>query len=234
MPGRKDALCAAAEAVLAVEATARSSGSTDTVATTGVCRVHPGAINSIPDRVTLEIDVRDIDPGRRDPCPSGNSASAIEAIGRRRGRSKAGIECLNSDPPASTAGIVVEAIEAACGELGLKSLPIDQPRLSRFALHGPDRAHRNDLHPLQGWNQPPAGRIIASPRRSPGASKCWRWHWPAVADGRSHVHNDASSRPLKCSGDRCRGVRRWRRRPRWRSPGQMASDRRGCDACWAW
>ena len=42
------------------------SGSPDTVATTGVCRVHPGAINSIPDRVTLEIDVRDIDLARRD------------------------------------------------------------------------------------------------------------------------------------------------------------------------
>ena len=40
-----------------------------TVATTGVCRVHPGAINSIPDRVTLEIDVRDIDLATARPCP---------------------------------------------------------------------------------------------------------------------------------------------------------------------
>ena len=61
MPGRSDALCAAAEAVLAVEAAAWSVGGPDSVATTGVCRVHPGAINSIPDRVTLEIDIRDID-----------------------------------------------------------------------------------------------------------------------------------------------------------------------------
>ena len=66
MSGRRDALCAAAEAVLAVESSARSSGSPDTVATTGVCRVHPGAINSIADRVTIEIDVRDIDLTRRD------------------------------------------------------------------------------------------------------------------------------------------------------------------------
>src|SRR2546427_337250 len=60
MPERRDALCAAAEIVLAVEAAARATGSADTVATTGVCRVHPGAINSIPSAVTLEIDVRDI------------------------------------------------------------------------------------------------------------------------------------------------------------------------------
>ena len=51
----------------------------DTVATTGVCQVHPGAINSIPSQVTLEIDIRDTDlrpprPGRR-----ARSAAAIDA-----------------------------------------------------------------------------------------------------------------------------------------------------------
>ncbi len=122
MPWRKDALCAAAEAVLAVEAIARASGSTDTVATTGVCRVHPGAINSIPDRVVLEIDVRDIDPGRRDSVLTAIQ-QAVVAIGRRR-ELKAGIDCLSSDPPAQTAGAVALAIEAACGELGVKSLPV--------------------------------------------------------------------------------------------------------------
>ena len=34
------------------------------------------------------------------------------------------VECLNADPPARTSGIVVEAIRAACGELGLQSLPM--------------------------------------------------------------------------------------------------------------
>src|SRR5207245_3860846 len=48
MPDRKDALCAAAEVVLAVESAAKATGRPDTVATTGVCRVHPGAVNSIP------------------------------------------------------------------------------------------------------------------------------------------------------------------------------------------
>src|SRR5206468_8231153 len=66
MRDRKDALCAAAEMVLAVEAAAKATGSPDTVATTGICRVHPGASNSIPSAVTLEIDVRDIELERRD------------------------------------------------------------------------------------------------------------------------------------------------------------------------
>jgi len=122
MRQRKDALCAAAEAVLAVENIAGSSGSPDTVATTGVCRVHPGAINSIPDRVVVEIDVRDIELSRRDIVLAAIE-SAIVAIARRRGL-RARIECLNSDPPAYAANAVVEAIRSACGELNLKSLPL--------------------------------------------------------------------------------------------------------------
>ena len=39
MPGRRDALCAASELILAIEHLARSSGSVDTVATVGTCEV---------------------------------------------------------------------------------------------------------------------------------------------------------------------------------------------------
>src|SRR6266852_4809343 len=66
MPDRKDALCAAAELILAIESAARSSGAPDTVATVGVCEVFPGAVNSIPSRVHLTLDIRDIDRARRD------------------------------------------------------------------------------------------------------------------------------------------------------------------------
>jgi ureidoglycolate amidohydrolase len=122
MPGRRDALCAAAEAVLAVESSAISSGSPDTVATTGICRVHPGAINSIPDRVTLEVDVRDIDRARRDGLLE-TIRRAIESIAARR-HVAASVECLNSDPPVRTSGVVIEAIRASCIELGVESLPM--------------------------------------------------------------------------------------------------------------
>ena len=53
MPERHDALCGAAELIVKIEALAQGSGSTDTVATVGICEVHPGAINSIPSRVRL-------------------------------------------------------------------------------------------------------------------------------------------------------------------------------------
>src|SRR5205085_6580449 len=41
MPNRHDALCAAAEIVLAVEAATKATGAIDTVGTTGVCDVFP-------------------------------------------------------------------------------------------------------------------------------------------------------------------------------------------------
>src|SRR6202049_1517116 len=66
MPDRRDALCAAAELILAVENAARTSGAIDTVATVGICEVFPGAVNSIPSRVRLSADIRDTDLERRD------------------------------------------------------------------------------------------------------------------------------------------------------------------------
>ena len=100
---------------------ASSSGSPDTVATTGVCRVHPGAINSIPDRVTLEIDVRDIDLGRRDRRP-GRPSGKRSNRSPRGGRSRRWSNVSTPTRPPSTSGVVVEAIGAACGELGIKGL----------------------------------------------------------------------------------------------------------------
>lgn len=122
MRDRKDALCAAAEGVLAVESIARDRGGKDTVATTGVCRVHPGAMNSIPDRVVLEVDIRDIELCRRDSVLAAIQ-EAVASTGLRR-NVKPAVECLNSDPPAHSAGVVIEAIESACEKLHLKSLPL--------------------------------------------------------------------------------------------------------------
>jgi N-carbamoyl-L-amino-acid hydrolase len=117
MPDRHDALCAAAEIVLAVESAAKATGSPDTVATTGVCRVHPGAINSVPSKVNLEIDIRDIRLEPRDQVVAA-VCKAVDEVSRKRGV-KGTIELLNADPPATMADSVVTAAEAACKELGL-------------------------------------------------------------------------------------------------------------------
>jgi ureidoglycolate amidohydrolase len=76
MPDRKGALCAAGESILAIENAACISGAIDTVATVGICDVFPGAVNGIPGRVHLSVDVRDTDLQRRD-----NVVNAIDTAG---------------------------------------------------------------------------------------------------------------------------------------------------------
>ncbi len=117
MPGRRDALLAAAEIALAVERAALSTGSPNTVATTGVLRVEPGAVNSIPSAASLEIDVRDIADGPRDAALSAIRKSVAEICERRIIAYT--IDMLNADPPAACAPGVVEVIVRSCGELGL-------------------------------------------------------------------------------------------------------------------
>lgn len=112
MPDRHDAFLAAAEIALAIEASAKASGGVDTVATTGVCDVFPGAVNSIASRVRLEVDVRDIDLARRDTVLR-KTAEAARAIAARRGVTVRS-ETINADAPAQCAGNVVDAIETAC------------------------------------------------------------------------------------------------------------------------
>jgi N-carbamoyl-L-amino-acid hydrolase len=109
MPGRKDALAAAAELILALEAAAKSTGAIDTVATVGVCDVFPGAVNSIPSRVRLETDVRDIDSARRDRVLDALYA-ACRDVEQRRGVAIT-TEVVNADPPATCDATILAALE---------------------------------------------------------------------------------------------------------------------------
>jgi ureidoglycolate amidohydrolase len=120
MPGRRDALLAASEIALAVERAALETGATDTVGTTGICEVHPGAINSIPSKVKLGIDIRDIDGSRRDLVVN-HVLEAIQSTCERR-QVQYRIEMLNSDPPATCDSRLLEAIRAACDELEVARL----------------------------------------------------------------------------------------------------------------
>lgn len=109
MPGRRDALAAAAELILVLEAAAKSSGAIDTVATVGVCDVFPGAVNSIPSRVRLETDVRDIDGVRRDRLLDAFYA-ACRDVEQRRGVVVT-TEVVNADPPATCDDAILAALE---------------------------------------------------------------------------------------------------------------------------
>ena len=112
MPDRRDALCAAAEIVLAVEAAAKSTGVADSVATTGVCDVFPSAVNSIPSRVQLQIDIRDIDEQRREQMRTAIEEVVHEVAKRRRVKTR--IEVINADAPGQCDPKIVETVARAC------------------------------------------------------------------------------------------------------------------------
>ena len=122
MPDRRDALCAAAELILAIENAARTSGAIDTVATVGICEVFPGAVNSIPSRVRLSADIRDTDLRRRDGVIQAME-NAYKSISATR-QVAIHTEMLNADAPAECAPVVVEALSQACRKQEQKFLPM--------------------------------------------------------------------------------------------------------------
>lgn len=122
MPDRRDALCAAAEMILAIECAARSSGAVDTVATVGICDVFPGAVNSIPSRVRFSVDIRDTDLQRRDGVMRAIE-TACESISAQRQVSITS-ELLNADAPADCDPEIIKALSQSCHKHGLNFLPM--------------------------------------------------------------------------------------------------------------
>jgi N-carbamoyl-L-amino-acid hydrolase len=122
MLGRRDALCAAAELILAIENAARNSGAADTVATVGICEVFPGAVNSIPSRVHLSVDVRDTNLERRDSVMRTIAGAGEATAGKRQVEIRA--EVLNADAPAQCAPAIVEALSASSKKHQLKFVPM--------------------------------------------------------------------------------------------------------------
>ena len=116
MPDRRDALCAAAELVLSVERSALAVETIDTVATVGTCGVYPGAVNSVPSRVGLELDLRDTDPGRRERVMDAIRVG-VQEIEKRRGVTI--FETLvNADVPASCDADIVQTIATEATNIG--------------------------------------------------------------------------------------------------------------------
>ena len=117
MSERHDPLVAAAEVVQAVDRLARASDSPDTVGTVGLLTLEPGAVNSIPRRVRMDIDIRDVDRDRRDAVlaavrETARAAAAFRGVAHED-------EILNADGPAASDPRVLAAVEEACEEAGL-------------------------------------------------------------------------------------------------------------------
>jgi len=120
MPVRHDAMLAGAEIALAVERAAKASGSPDTVGTVGVFRIEPGAVNSVPFRAYLEIDLRDARMDTRSKALAEIRSAAAEVCAARGVRME--FEEINADPPADGDQETVAIAEQVCAELGLRSL----------------------------------------------------------------------------------------------------------------
>jgi N-carbamoyl-L-amino-acid hydrolase len=131
MPDRRDALCAASELILSVErhtlqankaAKANGESGVDSVATVGTVAIHPGAVNSVPSRVTLMLDIRDTDVARRDRTMAA-LRSDIADIQSRRGVTITE-EQINADIPATSDPRILHALESACQQVGASYKPM--------------------------------------------------------------------------------------------------------------
>ena len=117
MPDRKDAFCAAAEIVLAVEERALATGSIDTCGTVGKCQIYPGAVNSIPSRVEMDVDIRDTDEQRRNRVLREIEQACAQVAARRKLQVR--VTPINADAPATCSPRVINALVEAAEENGL-------------------------------------------------------------------------------------------------------------------
>ncbi|MBB4133144.1 allantoate amidohydrolase [Xanthomonas sp. 3075] len=113
---RRDALCAAAEALLAIERIARA-GSAGLVATVGKLQVAPGATNVVPGRVDCTLDVRAGDDASRDAAVL-EIEHALAQIGARRGIAIA-IDPLQTLAASPCAPALVTRLEHAVAAQGI-------------------------------------------------------------------------------------------------------------------
>jgi len=117
MPDRRDALCAAAELILSIERHTLATGVIDSVATVGTCDVYPGAVNSVPSRVTLQLDIRDTDPTRRESVMQAVRYD-VEAFAARR-QVHIAETLVNADELPPSSPHIVDVLDRICLASGI-------------------------------------------------------------------------------------------------------------------
>jgi hydantoinase/carbamoylase family amidase len=113
MDQRTDALCAASELVLAVEAAGRAAG--NAVATVGRLEVDPNQTNIVPGRVTFRVDAWSVDDARVEEIEAALRARA-SAVERGR-RVRVTIEMLEARAAVPMDGRIRAAIRNVCDQL---------------------------------------------------------------------------------------------------------------------
>jgi allantoate deiminase len=126
MDARRDALVAAAEWIVAVDAEAR--GREGLVATVGEIAAEPGAPNVIPGRVVASLDVRHADDARREEAAAALRESAAR-IGEAR-RVEVDWEEIQTTPAVACSPELTKELAAAAADAGHPA-----PRLASGAGH---------------------------------------------------------------------------------------------------
>ena len=157
MGQRIDASCAAAEVVLAVERLAGDGGG---VGTAGRIEVEPNAINVVPDRARLWVELRSLDAGWIDERAAAVSDAARAAAARRGGTCD--ISVISDEPPTPMDDEIRDAIRAAAEAAGHPWLDLpsgaehDTRQLARIAPVGmifvPSQGGRS--HCAEEWTAP--------------------------------------------------------------------------------
>ncbi len=122
MDERKDALCAAAEVILALERAAKDPSLRDAVATIGAAQIMPGMVNIIPGRVDLQVEVRSIRQEEKERVKD-LLAAACEAIARERGI-QIDAQWLVDELPVTVPDRMQALLREAAEELGVPELSL--------------------------------------------------------------------------------------------------------------
>lgn len=117
---RRDALCAAAELVLALERYAIEESTHSSVATVGDIKVGPGSIVVIPGRATMLVDIRGIEPASKRRIVK-RMERKIAKICKKRGV-EFDIEPIHDAEPVSLSREIIEIIKKTSEELGIDAL----------------------------------------------------------------------------------------------------------------
>lgn len=114
---RKDALTAASELILGVEEIAKNQAGEKTVGTVGYVYVQPGAMNVVPGKVELGIDIRDINMQDKQRAVS-KVIKLLSTIQEKRGINIS-YEVLSDEEPVTLSDKIVKSLEEEAKKLNL-------------------------------------------------------------------------------------------------------------------
>jgi hydantoinase/carbamoylase family amidase len=118
---RKDAFLGAAEIALEIERLANTMGK-ETVGTVGEIYVDPNAINVIPGKVTIGIDIRDVTAARKEKLFN-EVLKYIDEVAKKRGLTTE-LDIIANQVPEKTDKKIVDIISSACRKLDIPYMNI--------------------------------------------------------------------------------------------------------------